>query len=471
MGLIAGLALIVIGITGSLLVFAEELETLFNSKFMRVEAVRSKRLPMDELFRSVNRQLPGYEVAGWLMRDDGSDIADLLYILPHGSGQWKVGTVNQYTGEVIASPRTGRATITGFLLDLHYNFFADHAGMLITGVVAVLLCALGITGFWLYRDFWRNFFRLRLRASARILFSDLHKMVGISSVVFNLILGFTGAYWNFVHVIGEWVQGEHVQPKMEKRLYAESISLVAILAEGPKHIAGFRPTYIGLPIEPKGAITLWGKAESRNPLRGSYGCTVSFDPLSGKFTEKRDVRELGWWAQFVDMFEPLHYGNFGGIPFKVIWCLGGLTPGILAISGSIIWWKRTRKRRKKNSGGSEGSNPNNEGEAAPMIIQPGEDLRLARVPQRCLFRNECVAIRLLGLPEREDIGACLACRVGMLMVTQGEVIAESSNKAVVLREGDSIQLPVPNGLRLVACDGADMLVFERLNSVSGGASL
>lgn len=351
MGLVAGLGLLVIGVTGSLLVFAKELETVFNPKFMRVEQVPSERLSLDQLLAAASRELPGYEVAGWLIRHDDPQLADVLYLIRHDTDQWRVGILDPYTGEILATPREYTATLTGWLLELHYQFFADHAGMIITAVLAVLLCGLGVTGLWLYREFWRNFIRLRWRASGRIFFSDLHKTVGISSVAFNLVLGFTGAYWNVTHVVGEWVNDEHDQPKVVGRMYGDAISLESIVAEGEHRIPGFRANFISLPNEAGAPITLWGKVKSSNPFRGTYGSTVVFDAQNGAFKQASDIRKAGLWAQFVDMFEPVHYGNFGGLPVKILWCAGGLAPGILGVSGFLIWWKRGRKRNAKGQDG------------------------------------------------------------------------------------------------------------------------
>lgn len=348
-GLLAGLALLVIGVSGSLLVFGKELETVFNPGFMRVEQVQQERLPMDELLTSANRQLPDYEVAGWLIRHDDPQLADVLYVLRHGTDQWRAGTLDPYTGKLLATPRQYTETLTGWLLELHYTFFGDHIGMIATAVLGLLLCGLGVSGLWLYRDFWSNFFRLRWRASGRIFFSDLHKTIGISSVVFNLVLGFTGAYWNIAHVFGEWMNGEHEQPKVVKRMYSDSISLDKIIAEGGRRIPGFRANFISLPNEPDAPITLWGKVKSSNPLRGTYGSTVVFDAQTGEFKQANDIRKAGLWAQFVDMFEPVHYGNFGGWPVKVLWCAAGLTPGLLAVSGFLIWWKRRGRRSSSDS--------------------------------------------------------------------------------------------------------------------------
>ena len=81
MGLFAGLALLVIGLTGSLLVFATELESWLNPDFIYVEEVKPSRLSTDQLLAAANRALPDYEVTGWLVQRDEPHLADLLYAI------------------------------------------------------------------------------------------------------------------------------------------------------------------------------------------------------------------------------------------------------------------------------------------------------------------------------------------------------------------------------------------------------
>ena len=58
-----------------------------------------------------------------------------------------------------------------------------------------------------------------------------------------------------------------------------------------------------------------------------------------------DVRREPIWTQVKDTFGALGFGTFGDLPIKVLWCLGGLTPRVLAASGSVIWLSRRRGRR------------------------------------------------------------------------------------------------------------------------------
>lgn len=344
LGLIAGLGLLVIGLTGSILVFHDELEVLINPEIVRVEPSAAGRLPADALLADANRQLPGHEVAGWLFRDaDEARLADLLYIRRHGSAEWLVATLDPYTGKILAGPRSGTTTFTGWILELHYAFFAGHAGMFIVGLFGVLLLLLGVTGAWLYREFWKHVFTLRWDRGARLLFSDLHKFIGIASVAFNLLLGFTGAYWNLTHVVGEWIQGhDGDKPAPAARLYAAPLALDSLIADTAARIPGFRAGYLSLPWEEKAPITFFGEVPGHF-LQGPYGSTVAYDAQTHAFTAAADIRQAGLWARFVDTFTPLHYGTFGGLPVKILWTLGGLAPGALAITGFVLW--RLRKRR------------------------------------------------------------------------------------------------------------------------------
>lgn len=343
LGLASGLGLVVIGLTGSLLIFHEELELLFNPEMVRVKPAATGRLPLDALLAHAQRQLPDHEVTGWLPQYESPHLADLLYVIERGNNEWLVATLDPYTGSLLASPRLGTTTLTGWLLDLHYMFLADHFGLGLAGLFAVMLCVLGVSGMWLYREFWKCFLTLRWKRGARILFSDLHKFTGITFVAFNLIVGFTGAYWNLTHLVGHWINGDPPQPTIEQRLYAETLSLDALTRDAAQRLPGFRGNFISLPSDPAApTVTFWGAIEPRGRLTGPYGSTVSYDPQTGAHTATSDLRTQGLWARFVDTFAPLHYGTFGGLPVKILWCIGGLTPGLLGITGFILWRLRRR---------------------------------------------------------------------------------------------------------------------------------
>jgi uncharacterized iron-regulated membrane protein len=347
LGLIAGLGLLVIGLTGSLLIFSKEIDGLLRPEVVHVEVpAGAKRLPMDDLVGKMAASFPGHQLMGWVPAGEPGESDRVWMKLPGEDEHWLSAHLDPYSGKVLSRPAESTGTFTGWILELHYTLLADHVGLAIAGVFALFLFLLGITGLWLYRDFFRHFFRLRWKSSTRILFSDLHKFVGIGSVVFNLILGFTGAWWNLSHVIGHLFE-EHPEEnavEVASPSPAQWASIDGMLAEAPHRIEGFQANYLGFPQSPENAFHLYGEHGDAGLLRSPHGSMVSY-AVDGTFREASDIREGSLRAQIYDSFVPLHYGTFGGWPVRVLWCLGGMAPGILAVSGFLIWRARHRSAR------------------------------------------------------------------------------------------------------------------------------
>ena len=95
-------------------------------------------------------------------------------------------------------------------------------------------------------------------------------------------------------------------------------------------------------------MTLYGAIQGQSTLRSPYGSRVSFDAQSGELLSSSRIQEGPYFSQFLDSFRPLYYGNFGEIFTRLIWCVLGMSTGILAVSGCLVWWKCTSVKRRKN---------------------------------------------------------------------------------------------------------------------------
>jgi uncharacterized iron-regulated membrane protein len=229
-------------------------------------------------------------------------------------------------------------------------------GLAITGVLGVALCFLSLSGLYLYRRFWKTLFRLRFKASFRMLSGDAHRMVGVFSVLPNLLLGLTGAFWNVSHTFEHLFESEEdiaveeaEEPLFYEKLFAPDFSVAALQEKAGDHITDFETHYISFPWAPGGPFTLWGTREDASVLRNPTGSWVSFDSQSGDIVSKYDVTAQDAWTQVEDSFEPLHFGNFGGLPIKTLYAAAGLAPAILTLTGMTIWWKRWRKTGRRTA--------------------------------------------------------------------------------------------------------------------------
>lgn len=348
LGLLAGLGLLVVGLSGSVLVFREEIDAVLDPA-LRVSTPRfdASRPGADALLARVRAQVPGEEVVAWnALVPEGAPNG--IALAKPGSKDWRWIKVDPSTGMILQG-RHEKRTFTDWLLDVHVSLLSGDWGTVLVGAFASLLCFLGLSGVWLYRDFWRNFFRLRWRASARIFFSDLHKAVGISSVAFNLVLGFTGAYWN-LPTLKTLLGPAQVRAAAEPppvRLYNSTLSVDDLIIRARQAMPDLRGERFFVEFPPRMEdISVSGPVATRNPFRSEFGGRVTFDRETGALKKVTDIRQQGWWTQAEDMMGPLHFGTFGGLPIKILWSLGGLTPSVLAISGFLIWRVRSRPRRR-----------------------------------------------------------------------------------------------------------------------------
>lgn len=344
--LVAFLPLLVICLSGSILVFKHEIDTLLMPDQVRVQPA-SEREDLDNLLQSINQQYPNYEVVGWVLFQDPAR-ADMVYIIEHGTSEWSYLLLDGYTGKILAAPVPHDQRLTDWLLELHYTLLLEDTGLAIATLFALILLLLGISGLVLHRKFWKNFFTLRWNSRLVVYFSDLHKMIGIISAPVLLILGFTGAWWNvtsLLHELEEFTEGQehHI---MQERLYSNRISLDAITHEAEQSIEGFKATYLSLPWEPNVDITIWGDVPTGNPLSSEYSSIVSFDAQTGKKLSHYDIREASTGAFIVDTYSSLHYGTFAGLFSKVAWCVLGAMPLILSITGLTLWFKRRKQRAR-----------------------------------------------------------------------------------------------------------------------------
>ncbi len=349
-GLISGLALVIIGITGSVLVFHQEIaNAVYPEETLNADSyLGSQRLPIADLCGTVEGKYPEFWIRGWLFNYN-SPQRDKVFIMKRGESDWHLAYVDPYTGETSPTPIATNKTIYGWFIDLHYTFFADHIGMTIAAILALGFIFLAVSGIYLHKPFFKALFRLRIGASSRIFFSDLHKAIGIATIPLNLILGITGAYWNITHVAHELIEhageDEHDKINQEFPAYRERIAQLPSLAE--ETISGYSLNYIYFPREEEPMFYLYGQHPGAGIFRSLYGSHIWVDAKTSEVTYSQDLREAGIWTQIVDSFEPLHFGGFGGLTTKILWSLAGFSPAVLSITGTIMYFKRGRKKRKR----------------------------------------------------------------------------------------------------------------------------
>jgi uncharacterized iron-regulated membrane protein len=66
---------------------------------------------------------------------------------------------------------------------------------------------------------------------------------------------------------------------------------------------------------------------------------VVIDAETGAFT---DMRDMPWYVTALLISKPLHFGDYGGMPLKIIWAILDLVTIIILITGLYLWIARRR---------------------------------------------------------------------------------------------------------------------------------
>jgi uncharacterized iron-regulated membrane protein len=69
---------------------------------------------------------------------------------------------------------------------------------------------------------------------------------------------------------------------------------------------------------------------------------VLIDAASGTFT---DTRKMPWYVSTLLLSQPLHFGDYGGLPLRIIWAILDVLTIVVLVSGIYLWLVRRRAYR------------------------------------------------------------------------------------------------------------------------------
>ena len=196
-GLGVGLYVVMISLTGSVLIYRSELRQYFDPQPRSVE-VSGLRLSSAELIAATQRMFPDDAVEVWTESDDPT-LAVTMSVGADGSARDQL-FFDPYTGEYLGHALPAGWRLTSWTLDLHDNLLAGETGRAVNGVGAGLLMLLSMTGAIIWwpgiRGWWRSLL-IDWRANWRRLNWSLHSALGIWTLLFIFMWGFTGVYLAF----------------------------------------------------------------------------------------------------------------------------------------------------------------------------------------------------------------------------------------------------------------------------------
>lgn len=268
-------------------------------------------------------------------------------------GQLMFVHVDPWTGVVMGE--THPLTVQRVFRDLHrYLFMPNYIGLpLVTSLAFILMIAL-YTGLKTTRNWRTILFRVRTDKGPRILVGDAHKAAGLWSIWFFVVI-ITTSIW-YLAEFGAAAAGQRMSPPSTSTpantvaLYGATINtppLDDVIAASRKAFPELQPTSVGFPFGANGALTVQGT--TGNPLVRQRANAVYFNPETLDVLKVQRANEIGVVAFINEMADPLHFGYFGGLLTKLIWCVFGLLMSGLSLSGVWLTWKRLKTKFPSNT--------------------------------------------------------------------------------------------------------------------------
>ncbi|MBN8824330.1 MULTISPECIES: PepSY domain-containing protein [unclassified Spirosoma] len=349
LGLFTGIFLFLLGLSGSVLVFRHELDQVANREVLTVKLpTQVVANPLTRCYQTILSRYPNLDGIAWLNPDAGpTEAYDFrLYLNDTQLLTYDLGLIsfNPYTGTIV---REGKSidfspSIIEWLFQFHFSFQLGMPGAALTALFGLTMLGSLLTGLVIYRKMIWRVLTLRSRINRknwRTISSDLHRQVGVWSLLLNAVIFFTGFWMNLFAFEPKTWQAELTQTRLNTPM---ALTADGLYQQARRLMPDLEPSYVYLPTQPERKFRVSGPLKGQWALWGA-GNAVILDQQTGKLVQIRRLSELPVAKRLESAFFPLHVGNYGGLPVKIVYVLIGLTPGILAITGFLLWWRRARK--------------------------------------------------------------------------------------------------------------------------------
>ncbi|MEM1411595.1 MAG: PepSY-associated TM helix domain-containing protein [Pseudomonadota bacterium] len=351
-GLYAGVVIATLSLTGVTALFIPEIDRLINGDKFHVEpsgplqpvAGVIEQLAEEHGPENLLVVFPPTEPDDtWLLRffqRDGIHVSQPDFF------------IDPYAAEVIAE-RDYMRSLAHFLRQIHVRLFESQFGRQIVGIAGIALLLSTLTGFLIYGRFMKKQLFGAIRAGKpRVVLADWHKLIGVATLAFNLMIAITGAWLGLQVYLQPVLVGDRpgAYRATEKPLEAEAdAAFVVNYDEVLTTSRALFPELVPKVITPSrdGARTLRvaGDIPGQAYERNSFILTLDKEDLSE--VHRYDIRQAGAGAKLFYLQESMHFGDYGGLLLKFVYAFFGLTSGFLSLAGFVVYLERTAKKRRE----------------------------------------------------------------------------------------------------------------------------
>jgi uncharacterized iron-regulated membrane protein len=347
-GLIVGLYVVLIGLTGSILVYRYEIEHAINpalNKIVPGQGRASVQTALDD-HRARYPELTFQQLAipseadrswFWRARDRANNRVYVYF--------------NQYTGQHIGA-EVHKDLWMQWIYDLHAYLLMQKPGLLwngIGGTAVAVLCLSGLVIWWPGIKQWRFGFTYSPKNGWKRQNYDLHKVTGFWSFAVLLVVALTGVYYCYPNearaLIGKISGHPMVVDPLMTGMPAPTIkaSLDTVLAEAEAALPGGRVWALTIPARADSPYTFRKIMPGDWHRAGDHWVFLSVE--TGKPIRWEKTSDFPWGTRLIKSMAPLHFGTWGGTFSRVLYILLGIAVSLLAATGYLMYWNRFLGKR------------------------------------------------------------------------------------------------------------------------------
>jgi len=341
------------GLTGSLLVFYQDIDEYLNPELLTVE-LGNDYAPLSDIIAVAQASMPGESNLQrvYFPRHVQAAIKLRFSSIKVVKGDWVEVMINPYTGEILGQREYG-SYLMSFLYKLHYTLLSGDTGKSIIGGMGLLLLTSLLSGLYLWWPRLSKLFQAlsfkRSISQFRFIY-DLHKTLGIYISIVVIAIAFSGVYMIF--------------PNYVKPLVALAFPLAEIAAMPSSISAEAKDIKSGIDEISKTAHDLFPQAKlqrihfstsvdgtyqfiMRQPgeIRKTSGSTqLWISSHNGEVVAIQKPQSMSTGDTFINWMFPLHNGEAFGLAGRIVVFVAGICLIILYITGLMVWWRKSQAK-------------------------------------------------------------------------------------------------------------------------------
>ncbi|HEO1766579.1 TPA: PepSY domain-containing protein [Acinetobacter baumannii] len=361
LGISAGLILSIMGVTGAIYSYDQQILKWVNTDSYVVQVQSSPKLTPAQLYQHFTTIQPEIKINSITIAKDPT-ASSVVNIEKEGERRGYNMMVNPYTAQVL--PEVQGRKLLLLIQQIHRNLTAGEFGKQITGACALMLIYFVLSGLylrWPKKHSARQWLAVKPKLKGRNFIWDLHAVVGTWVIVFYLLFACTGLYWSY----DWWRSGMFKvlgveQPKMQghggsgrnkdqlPKIQLDNAQLITALNQtwsGFNNQIGrdYSTLTVNLPKKDDGKIELTFVDATPQHERARNQAVYNYKTANIEKMELYEDKKLN--QKIMSSMLPVHRGSFFGPVYQFVAMLASLAMPLFFVTGWMLYLKR-RKQKK-----------------------------------------------------------------------------------------------------------------------------